>query len=327
MPFGPRRGSGPPRQLFRHDARHAVCRMWKRNGTWRRRALVPTSTAVPPSFTRARVFLLVGVVSVLGLIMGVSWTVVRNDPASSDSDPSRGVAVRGRSAGGQRSARRPACGCSGPTCGAADRGQDGGAGGATIEPIAPVRAASQVQPSAPATPSAPAAPSDARHTADNRRAAGAGGGLDACAPDERGPAARSPAAGGGSVATPTTSPPVPAAVRRLPRPPPRHTGGRRPGICAGRAHQWRARRRRPRQGRCRAGAIDRDEKSRSDNDRATAGQRRVEQAGRADRGRVKELLAKAQGGEGGWRQGLARGRRRQGLGRTGGASRAGSKWS
>src|SRR4051794_14675485 len=39
--------------------------------------------------SRARVLLLVGVVSVLGLLMGVAWTIARNDRASSDGDPTK----------------------------------------------------------------------------------------------------------------------------------------------------------------------------------------------------------------------------------------------
>ena len=41
--------------------------------------------------SRSRAFLLAGAMSVLGLIMGVTWTVVRDDLASSDGDPAHGT--------------------------------------------------------------------------------------------------------------------------------------------------------------------------------------------------------------------------------------------
>jgi hypothetical protein len=141
----------------------------------------------PAEFTRARAFLLVGVVSVLGLIMTVTWTVVRNDPASSDSDPSQGAPLvagtaddglppaGARSFSADHAALPTAAGTSGP------------AGG----PIGPIALFAGFAEAPPATPSTVAPPTSA---------------------------AAAPQPAPASVATPPTSPPASAAVE-TPAPP------------------------------------------------------------------------------------------------------------
>ena len=58
--------------------------------------LAPDLSGGPAELTRARVFLLVGVVSVLGLIMGVTWTVVTQRRGLERQRPVTRCAVRGR---------------------------------------------------------------------------------------------------------------------------------------------------------------------------------------------------------------------------------------
>jgi hypothetical protein len=178
--------------------------------------------------TRARALVLVGVMSVLGLIMAVTWTVVRNEAASSDSDRPRaapyvadpvddGLRPAGVLMFSPTHAALPALARSSPP------------EGATPAIAASAVAASSAQATAPATPSAPSttvAPPAPAVTSSPTPSTGA-----AAPPTSPQPAASSAAAAvPAAVETPAPpAPSTPAVVAPASEPAGPDTGGRGDG--------------------------------------------------------------------------------------------------
>lgn len=206
-------------RVFRCDARHPRHDVGTLIG-------VATKSGGPDLYggiggiSRARVLLLIGTVSVLGLVMGVAWTIARNDRASSDDDPTRTtpyVADAGQE-------ELPAAGL-----------RTAGPAHAVLPTVAPTSVAPSALaappasggptlPTAPATPPTPPADTATSTPAPASTSAAAPVAV-ATAPVATTSAAPASAAPATSAATPapappTTAAPVPAAVQTPAAPPP-----------------------------------------------------------------------------------------------------------